>query len=211
MTECSTIGIISPGGPGSAIMIFPFFSTIVPGAVPTSFGMAMPDSGLRACFKLLSKIGTPRRVKKTRIAFSDSGSITSLSPRTSAMVSLVRSSWVGPRPPTVTTRSALDNAALRASASRRALSPTVARRYTSIPRDESTWLRYGALVSTICPSRSSVPTEITSACTPLPPMFLLALYFTGVTNSRSLCARAAAVQVSAEAQASYAFARLTSP
>ena len=82
---------------------------------------------------------------------------------TRATVSLVRSSSVGPRPPVVMTTSARSSASRRAFSSLCGLSPTVCTCKRSIPSAESSRATWVASVLTVCPSRSSVPTDIISA------------------------------------------------
>ena len=79
------------------------------------------------------------------------------------MASLVISSSVGPKPPPRIAISERDKAFLMVSVKRSRLSPTVDFRYTDIPKSLSLVLKKVALVSTISPRRSSVPTLIISA------------------------------------------------
>ncbi len=93
------------------IMIFPFFSRIMPGAVPLSLYRTMPFfSGTIACLTLFSVMDLPVRSKYFRIRSKALSSKTSLSPKYSAAVSLVKSSSVGPKPPVVMTKSAREKA-----------------------------------------------------------------------------------------------------
>ena len=105
------MGIVSLGGPGSITIIFPFFSIIIPGAVPLSLYSTIPFfSGTIACFTLFSVITLPVRSKYFRILPNALSSRISLSPKYSAAVSFVRSSSVGPKPPVVIIKSALEKA-----------------------------------------------------------------------------------------------------
>ena len=79
------------------------------------------------------------------------------------MVSLVRSSSVGPKPPVVMTTSLRPSASSSASRSLPGLSPTVQAKSRLTPMAESSRATNAASVLIVCPSKSSVPTEMISA------------------------------------------------
>src|SRR3954468_18750737 len=89
-------------------------------------------------------------------------SVTSCTPITSAIASLVKSSCVGPRPPQTITASAAVNVLRRTATTRPRLSPTLTCSSESIPLAARCSPIHALLVSTICPSSSSVPTATTS-------------------------------------------------
>src|SRR5438477_6817151 len=131
--------------------------------------MKVAPSGMSACCMLLSAICRPRAPKKERMFSTICSSRRSATFMTSAMASRVMSSWVGPSPPHTMT------ASLRASADRMArtmrawLSPTLVWKCESIPISAKCSPIHDELVSTIWPSRSSVPTATTSQRTLRPP------------------------------------------
>ena len=92
---------------------------------------------------------------------------TSSTPAASAMVSLVRSSPVGPSPPVVITTSLRESASRNAARRRSALSPTVQEKSRSIPSAESSRAMMVVSVLTVWPKSNSVPTEIISAFIPM--------------------------------------------
>ena len=112
---------------------------------------------------LLGVMIMPRRRKRVSICSSRPGSRTSLRPHTSAMISRVRSSWVGPSPPLVMTKSARSSARPMTSFMRPGLSPTMVLKKRLTPRSDSRWAIHAELVSTICPSNSSDPMATISA------------------------------------------------
>ena len=80
-------------------------------AEPLSLYRTIPFvAGTIACLMLLSVIGLPIRSKNFWIRASAFSSSVRSTPKYSAAVSFVRSSSVGPRPPVVMMRSALENA-----------------------------------------------------------------------------------------------------
>ena len=87
---------------------------------------------------------------------------TSSTPITAAIASRVRSSWVGPRPPHTMTASASASVVRSTDSTRPRLSPTFTCSSESMPFAASCSPSHALLVSTICPSSSSVPTATTS-------------------------------------------------
>ena len=81
------------------------------------------------------------------------------------MDSRVRSSSVGPSPPVVTTRSARSHARPSVSVTRPRLSPTTLVWFRSMPSAGSRCAIHELFVSTISPSRISVPIATISAFT----------------------------------------------
>ena len=122
------------------------------GAVPLGFSTGMAPSGMSAWRSLLGVMIMPRRRNRWSICSSRPASRNSLRPHTSAMTSRVRSSWVGPSPPLVMTRSARSRARPMTSFMRPGLSPTMVLKKRLIPRSERRWAIHAELVSTICPS-----------------------------------------------------------
>ncbi len=107
------------------------------GAVPRSFGKIMAPSGIIACFALFSVIVQPREAKYSAILFCDIWSKCIFRPSSSAAVSLVMSSQVGPSPPVVMSRSARPSDSAIAALSLSGLSPTTPCRKTGIPSPAS--------------------------------------------------------------------------
>lgn len=77
---------------------------------PFGFGRMIQPRGNIACFMLFGVISRPMRAKRARISASEAGSSTRSRPNASAIVSLVRSSAVGPSPPVRISRSARESA-----------------------------------------------------------------------------------------------------
>ncbi len=98
-TCSSNMGISSFGGPGRRIMQVFSSSIMMPGAVPLLLYSTLQPSGTNACFQLFSVISCPLFFRNSRISCLALASSTSFLPITSAAVSLVRSSLVGPSPP----------------------------------------------------------------------------------------------------------------
>ena len=94
------------------------------GAVPFGFSTGMAPSGMYACRSLFFVITNPRLRNRLSICSRRPSSSTSFLPVTSATLSRVRSSWVGPRPPLVTTTSERSSALSITSFMRPGLSPT---------------------------------------------------------------------------------------
>ena len=94
------------------------------------------------------------------------------------MVSLVRSSSVGPKPPVVMTTSLRPSASSNAPRSLPGLSPTVQAKSRLTPMAESSRATNAASVLIVCPSKSSVPTEMISAfiANPVAEMWKTALW-----------------------------------
>src|SRR5215216_7231600 len=111
---------------------------------------------------------TPMRPNRSRSPASSSGWRTRATPATSAMASRVTSSWVGPRPPVRMTASARPSASRMVPAMRWVLSPTTVWRRQSQPTSARRWPIQAALVLTIWPSSSSVPTPMISQRTLAP-------------------------------------------
>ena len=159
------IRFISKGGPGRATISLPVGATRTnqPGAVPTGLARASALGISQACLRFTSGMVRPRLSYRPRRWAICSGSSVGVSPRAAAMASRVRSSSVGPRPPPRITRSARDNANRMASSTRPRLSPNTVLRCKVTPLSASSRARNAALLSTISPSNSSVPTLIISA------------------------------------------------
>src|SRR3954453_12522091 len=104
----------------------------------------------------------PRDSNICVMAPATASSMTSCTPITSAIASLVRSSCVGPRPPHTITASAALNVLRSTATTRPRLSPTFTCSSESIPLAARCSPIHALLVSTICPSSSSVPTATTS-------------------------------------------------
>ena len=111
----------------------------------------------------------PRASNKRRIRSPIARSRTSATPITSAIASRVMSSWVGPSPPQRMTASLRASARRIVSTIRARLSPTFTWKWESIPASASRSPIHDELVSTICPSSSSVPTATISQRMPLRP------------------------------------------
>ena len=101
---------ISCGTPGRQATYAPPTFIQTPGAVPTRFGSGSAPSGKSAWTRFRSGISRFRRANIAAIASSEPASSTSGTPAAFARASRVRSSWVGPSPPVITTRSARSNA-----------------------------------------------------------------------------------------------------
>src|SRR5918994_4178827 len=142
---------------------------ISPGAVPRGLSMVRAPSGTSAWRRFISAIRwTPMPPNRSRSHASSSGWRTRATPATSARASRVTSSWVGPRPPVRMTASARPRASRMASAIREVLSPTTVWRRQSQPTSARRWPIQAALVLTIWPSSSSVPTPMISQRTLAP-------------------------------------------
>ena len=96
-----------------------------PGAVPRTWGMTSAPWGTSAWRRLLTGISRPLAPNTAAIRSTMASSRTSGTFMTSAMASLVMSSWVGPRPPQTITASLRARAVRRASTMRARLSPTL--------------------------------------------------------------------------------------
>src|SRR5512133_524705 len=131
--------------------------------------MVRAPSGASAWRRFISAMRwTPMRPNRSRSHASSSGWRTRATPATSARASRVTSSWVGPRPPVRRTASARPRASRMASAMRSVLSPTTVWRRQSQPTSARRWPIQAALVLTIWPSSSSVPTPMISQRTLAP-------------------------------------------
>ena len=172
--RCSSTGrissahmaFISRGTPGISTAMQPSSSNQAPGAVPWALGSLCPLVGTMACLRLLA-VGVrpprPVRAKKSTIFCHSASSKCRVSPKASATVSLVRSSSVGPSPPENTSRSLRLLASFTKSRRRPGLSPITCWCSTLMPSSASSRLKNWALVLTISPSSSSVPTQMISA------------------------------------------------
>src|SRR5215218_7150343 len=142
---------------------------ISPGAVPRGLSMVRAPSGTSAWRRFISAMRwTPMRSNRSRSHASSSGWRTRDTPATSARASRVTSSWVGPRPPVRITASARPSASRMVPAMRSVLSPTTVWRRQSQPTSARRWPIQAALVLTIWPSSSSVPTPMISQRTLAP-------------------------------------------
>ena len=160
----------SHGGPGSTTITAPPARSTAPGAVPGG-GSATAPAGSVACLRApCSRISCDARAGTVAIAARTIARAPSSScrgtPAASATASIVRSSWVGPSPPVITTRSTPDCSAC-ATASRISSrpSPTTVMRFTVTPaaaRDAATKAPFSSLTR---PSSTSVPVTTSAART----------------------------------------------
>ena len=165
-TSSVHMAFISCGTPGSSAAARPCASSNqAPGAVPCALGSLRPRVGTMACLRLFAVGRRPVRAKKASILAHSSASKCSVSPKTSATVSLVRSSAVGPSPPEKTSRSLRSLASCTSARRRAGLSPTTCWCSTVTPSSASSRLKNWAFELTISPSSSSVPTQMISAIT----------------------------------------------
>ena len=170
----STIWCISHGTPGTAYMTFGLSSPspspeeaaptgqTSPGAVPGIWSMVRAPTGTSAWRRLLAGMGRPRPPNTASMRATSDSSRTSPTPSSSAITSRVMSSWVGPRPPVTITASDRSRASPMAASMRSRLSPTEVWRWQSMPARASFSPIHAEFVSTIWPSRSSVPTATIS-------------------------------------------------
>ena len=165
-TCSSHMAFISRGTPGIRAAQWPWASSNqAPGAVPWSLMILRPFVGTMACLRLFSVGRRFVRAKKARILSHSVSSKCSVSPKTSATVSLVRSSSVGPKPPEKMSRSLRLLAWVTSSRRRAGLSPMTCWCSTLMPSSASSRLKNCALVFKMSPSSSSVPTQMISAVT----------------------------------------------
>ncbi len=75
-TDSLNIGLISLGGPGKSISIFPLSSIIQPGAVPLLFLTIMQSSGISDCLRLFFVIGLWTFSKYALMSFTVFSSVT---------------------------------------------------------------------------------------------------------------------------------------
>ena len=127
-----------------------------------------PPAGTVACLRTpasnsvygpVEPLGDPRETAS--ISRSSSGSTTASSPAARARSSTVRSSWVGPSPPEVTSRSASRPSRI-ASSSSAGSSPTTVIRAGSSPSRVSSSARNGPFASPRVPRTSSLPVTRTA-------------------------------------------------
>ena len=168
---CSVhMAFISRGTPGINTAQRPASSSNqAPGAVPWALGILWPRVGTMACLRLLGVGWRPVRAKNAVILAHSSASKCSVSPKAAATVSLVRSSSVGPSPPENTSSSLRARAWATSSRRRAGLSPMTCWCSTLTPSSASSRLKNCALVLTMSPSSSSVPTQMISAVTAVHP------------------------------------------
>ena len=114
-----------------------------------------------------------RSLKWALIRSSEGSWSASFLPKAAAMVSLVKSSAVGPKPPVVMMVSARALAMSSTAWSRWGLSPHTVWKYTLIPSSASPWAIMGASVFTVSPSSSSVPTDMISHFMDKSPLFCI--------------------------------------
>ena len=124
--------------------------------------MIVAPSGTCAWRRLFSAIRRPRRSNIWRMTSATASSWCNPTPITAAIASRVRSSWVGPRPPHTITASACSSIRRSWASMRPTLSPTLTCSSESMPLAAKCSPSHAELVSTIWPSRSSVPTARTS-------------------------------------------------
>ena len=104
-----TISCISYGTPGTAYTTLPSpTGQHRPGAVPIGFGSGSPPSGTSAWRRLFCGMSRSRVRNIVAMCSASSMRRTSGTPISSAIASRVRSSWVGPIPPQMSTASARD-------------------------------------------------------------------------------------------------------
>ena len=140
-------------------------STMKEGAVPLGFSTGVAPAGMSACLRLLGVVMRLRRWKRSSICATRPGSRMSSRPVTSATISRVRSSCVGPMPPDVITASERSMARASTSRMRPGLSPTTVLYSRLTPSGANCWAIQAELVSTIWPSSSSEPMAMISAFT----------------------------------------------
>ncbi len=167
ITSCSRRPRISAGTPGRRTTTRPSRSSSQrPGAVPHWFSRTVAPSGTSACERFDSGIrAMPRRRYRSSRCASIAGSWRRDLPSTSATARLVRSSRVGPSAPDTMRRPVRPSAARTASRMGSWSSGTEVRRRTRTPAAASARPRSAALVSTVSPSTSSVPTVRSSPST----------------------------------------------
>ncbi len=166
--HCSSKRVLSSvGGPGRRMRVRGPFAVFVvriwPGAVPAELGSMVAVARMSACLRLLGVIARSRAAKRSSILRRTEASGWSVSWRTSATASRVRSSSVGPRPPEKKTRSERRRAVRVASTSCGRLSPTMVLKATGTPRALRRSVRKRELVSWRKGVRSSEPTAMISA------------------------------------------------
>jgi hypothetical protein len=134
-----------------------------PGAVPRGFSSTSAPSGTMAWRRLSAGISRLKLRKRASIARTTASSRRKGRPSSSATVSRVRSSSVGPRPPLAMTTGTRLSASRKAAARSSRLSPTIVLRRTSMPSLLSSSVRKRELVSRRSGVSSSEPTAIISA------------------------------------------------
>ena len=160
----------SGGGPGRTTATAPSVSTTSPGAVP-AIPITRPPAGTVACFRTPASNSAYGRLKRSAIRLetssiscSSSGSTRASSPAARARSSTVRSSWVGPSPPEITSRSAVSPSRI-ASSNSDASSPTTVIRAGSAPSRVNSSARKGPFASRRPPRTSSLPVTRTAVRT----------------------------------------------
>src|ERR1700676_2432601 len=156
-------GLSSRGGPGNSATIRPLSSIQRPGAVPRGFSNTSAPSGTIAWRRLTAGMSRLKLRNRASIARTTSSFRCRRRPRSSASVSRVRSSSVGPSPPLVSTTGTRFSASRNASASNSRLSPTIVFRKTSMPSLFNSSVKKSEFVSTRSGVRSSDPTAMISA------------------------------------------------
>src|SRR5579859_816548 len=156
-------GLSSRGGPGSNATMRPLSSIHRPGAVPRGFSRTSAPSGTMAWRRFTAGMSRLKLRNLASIARTTSSFRCRRRPRSSATVSRVRSSSVGPRPPLAITTGTRFSASRNASASSSRLSPTIVFRKTSMPSLFNSSVMKSELVSTRSGVRSSDPTAMISA------------------------------------------------
>ena len=166
------IASISLGTPGKVSTVKPGWMPgaaggvqIMPGAVPVGFGNTAAPSGKNACLRLLGEQKRPRAPMRAWMSIQISGCSTRGVSKAAAIVSVVRSSGVGPRPPVVINTRQRPAASRTAAIRRGRLSPTTLWRWWAMPRAASCSASQRALPLVMLPSSSSVPMQRISALT----------------------------------------------
>lgn len=162
-TSSWNIPIISRGGPGRAATMAPLSRIQMPGAVPRALNSTSEPLGNIACTRFRSGRGRFRFLKIPSMCRHDGSWYSSGAPASSARISRVRSSSVGPNPPVLMTRPALRLAIEKQSRLAARSSAMVVCQPTSIPCSASSRLSQALLVSRLRPEVSSLPIEMISA------------------------------------------------
>ena len=156
VTSSAHMRRISDGTPGRRTQTDPSRSTHQPDADPIGLARISAD-GMRYAWRRLLSGKTPSPRHLVRSARSSSTSSVSGSPMASASPSRDRSSWVGPRPPVAMTRSTSARAAVKAAAMTVRSSGSARTPSNRTPSRARSAPRWAAFVSTVSPSRISLP------------------------------------------------------
>ena len=162
------MGSISRGGPGKHQIRARPMLACKPGAVPQLFFKQRAPLGRNACNLLFAVMGRPRSLNQrsrsaSACSSTSNGSTTSMARRNA---SRVRSSSVGPSPPVMTRMSWRAESSRNMDSMSARSSCTVRNSRTTTPRNVNCEANHLALVSWVCPSINSSPTERMAALTP---------------------------------------------